>query len=92
MSAGPEDPSGDQAEKLRYWLTYPQELVKSPVVWEVGRRFHLTPNIRQASVTHELGIVCLELSGRREDILSAVRWMEEQGIVVEPVEINVIDS
>ena len=85
-------PGGEEVERQRLWLTYPQKLIQTPVIWEVGARFHLVPNIRQASVTHEIGIVCLELGGRREDIDAAVRWMEDQGIMVEPVEINVIES
>jgi hypothetical protein len=49
-------------------------------------------NVRQASVTDEIGIVCLELEGERAQIKAAIQWMEKQGIRVEPVEINVIES
>jgi len=49
-------------------------------------------NIRQASVTDEIGIVCLELDGKREDVKAAVSWLEKHGVKVEPVEINVIES
>jgi hypothetical protein len=48
--------------------------------------------VRQASVTDEIGIVCLELEGQREDIKAAIQWLEKTGIKVEPVEINVIES
>jgi hypothetical protein len=43
-------------------------------------------------VTDELGIVCLELEGKRADIKAAISWLEKAGINVEPVEINVIES
>lgn len=62
------------------------------MIWQVGTKFNLVPNVRQASVTDEIGIVCLELSGLRKDIKAAVKWMEKLGIRVEPVEINVIES
>jgi hypothetical protein len=49
-------------------------------------------NIRQASVTEEVGIVSLELQGDRAEIKKAIKWMESLGIKVEPVEINVIEG
>ena len=47
-------------------------------------------NIRQASVTDEIGIVCLELQGTRAEVDSAIRWLEKNQVNVEPVEIGVI--
>ncbi|MDA7645421.1 NIL domain-containing protein [bacterium] len=82
----------NEVEQSRLWLMYPPRLIKNPVIWEVGTKFDLVPNVRQASVTDEIGIVCLELSGLRENIKAAVKWMEELGVSVEPVEINVIES
>ncbi len=82
----------NEVEQSRLWLMYPPRLIKTPVIWDVGTKFNLVPNVRQASVTDEIGIVCLELSGLRENIKAAVKWMEELGVSVEPVEINVIES
>ncbi len=42
---------------------YPPKLIKKPFIWEVGHKFKVVTNIRQASVTDEIGIVCLELDG-----------------------------
>lgn len=52
----------------------------------------MVTNIRQASVTDVIGIVTLELDGRRSDIKAAIKWLEKQGVSVQPVEINVIES
>ena len=79
-------------EKRRLWLMYPPKLIKNPVIWELAQKFPVITNVRQASVTDEIGIVCLELDGKREDIKSAIAWLEKTGIKVEPVEINVIES
>lgn len=79
-------------EQSRLWLMYPPRLIKTPIIWQVGSKFDLIPNVRQASVTDEIGIVCLELSGERQNLKAAVKWMEKQGVSVEPVEINVIES
>jgi len=71
---------------------FPPKLIKKPLVWEVGHKFKVVTNVRQASVTDEVGIVCLELDGKREDVKAAIAWLEKQGVNVEPVEISVIES
>jgi hypothetical protein len=52
----------------------------------------LVTNIRQVSVTDEIGVTCLELDGKRDEVKRAIKWLERLGISVEPVEINVIES
>ncbi len=79
-------------EKKRLWLTYPRKTIQRPVIYELGHRFGVVTNLRQASVTEEVGIVSLEVDGPREEIKKAIRWMERLGIKVEPVEINVIEG
>lgn len=79
-------------ETTRLWLMYPAKLITRPVVYELGKMFPVITNIRQASVTPEVGIVCLELEGERAEIQSAIRWLEDLGIKVEPVEIQTIEG
>jgi L-aspartate semialdehyde sulfurtransferase ferredoxin len=74
----------------RFWLMYPPKLIKKPFIWEVGQKFKVVTNIRQCSVTDEIGIVCLELEGKHDEIAAAIKWMEKNGVNVEPVEIGVI--
>jgi ABC-type methionine transport system ATPase subunit len=76
----------------RLWLMYPPRLIKKPFIWEVGHKFKVITNIRQASVTDEIGIVCLELDGARDKVKAAIKWLEKNGVNVEPVEINVMES
>jgi len=71
---------------------YPSRLITRPVVYELGKNFAVVTNVRQASVTPEVGIVSLELEGEREQIKRAIEWLEELGIKVEPVEINTIEG
>jgi ABC-type methionine transport system ATPase subunit len=79
-------------ETKRLWLTYPKKRIQQPVIYELGHKFKVVTNIRQASVTEEVGIVSLELVGERPEIKKAIRWLERLGIKVEPVEINVIEG
>ena len=76
----------------RLWLMFPARLITRPVLWELAKTFPVVTNIRQASVTEEIGLVSLELDGKREDIKKSIAWLEEQGIKVEPVEINTIEG
>jgi L-aspartate semialdehyde sulfurtransferase ferredoxin len=84
--------SPDSPEKKRLWLMYPAKLIQRPIIWELVQKYPVVFNLRQVSVTDEIGIVCLELDGKRSVIKDAIKWLESQGISVEPVEINVIES
>jgi hypothetical protein len=71
---------------------YPPRLIRTPVIWQLGQKYRVVTNVRQASVTDEIGVVCLELEGPRPEIKAAIKWLERMRIRVEPVEINVIES
>jgi len=79
-------------ETSRLWLMYPSRHITRPVIYELGKKFDLVTNVRQASVTPEVGIVSLEIEGERKEIKNAIEWLEELGIKVEPVEINTIEG
>ena len=85
-------PVPDPRQTSRLWLMYPPRLITTPVIWQLSQRFELVTNVRQASVTDEIGVVCLELEGKRSEIKSAIKWLERLGVSVEPVEINVLES
>lgn len=77
-------------QQTRLWLMYPPKLITKPLIWQIGQKFKVITNIRQASVTDEIGIVCLELDGKRADVKAAIKWLEKSGVSVEPVEISAI--
>ena len=76
----------------RLWLMYPARLIQKPVIWELGKKFKVVTNLRQVSVNDDIGIVCLEVDGPRDQVNAGIKWLEKLGIKVEPVEINVIES
>ena len=84
--------AADGNQQTRLWLMYPLKLIKEPLIWQLSQKFPVVTNIRQCSVTDEIGIVSLELAGKRNDIRAAIKWLEKIGVSVEPVEINVIES
>lgn len=82
----------DQQQSSRFWLMYPAKLIQRPLLWQLAKKFEVVTNVRQASINDEIGLVCLELDGKRLEIKNAVKWLEKQGVKVEPIEINVIES
>jgi ABC-type methionine transport system ATPase subunit len=84
--------TGQSRQTTRLWLMYPPRLITQPLIWQLGRKFDVITNVRQASVADEIGLVCLELDGQRAEIKSAINWLEKTGVRVEPIEINVIES
>lgn len=79
-------------QHTRFWLNFPPQLITRPLLWELCRAFPVVTNIRQASITDEVGIVSLSMEGEGEDITKAVAWLEAQGVRVDPVEMNTIAS
>jgi ABC-type methionine transport system ATPase subunit len=79
-------------ETQRFWLTFDGESNRKPLICEMARKFDLVFNIRNASVTPTVGVIALELQGERSVLKEAVAWFESQGVQVEPVEINTIES
>ena len=78
--------------KNRLWLRFHPRLVTQPVVYDLGKKFAVVTNIRQASVNEEIGLVSIELEGEHAEIERAIAWLEEIGVKVEPVEINTIEG
>ncbi|MDE1171082.1 MAG: NIL domain-containing protein [Verrucomicrobium sp.] len=79
-------------EKQRFWLTFTGVLVEKPLICLMGRKFDVIFSIRNSSVTKDVGIIALEIEGERPVIQAAVKWLESEGVQVEPVEINTIEG
>lgn len=78
--------------KQRVKFTFPQELIKEPVIWRLGRDFQLVTNIRRADVTDDRGWVVLELEGEMEEIERGVQWVVELGVRVDPVAGDIVEG
>jgi len=83
--------SGGAEGSRKVWLTFPRTLVGRPLVWEVGQKFDVVTNIRQASVSKEIGIVGLEITGEQEEVKRAIDFLEKEGVSVEPIELDVVE-
>jgi len=78
--------------KQRVKFTFPQELIKEPIIWQLSRDFQLVTNIRRADVTEDRGWVVLELEGEMEEIERGVQWVVERGVRVDPVAGDIVEG
>ncbi len=77
--------------KTRVKLTFPQELIKEPVMFTMADRYDIIPNIRRAKVTETVGEVVLELEGSDDNIKSGIEYMRLKGVHIELVEGDILE-
>jgi ABC-type methionine transport system ATPase subunit len=77
--------------RRRVKLTFPQELIKEPMIFKMAKKYDIMPNIRRARVTEDIGEMVLELDGKEDSLEKGVNFLKQKGIKVEPVEGDVIE-
>jgi ABC-type methionine transport system ATPase subunit len=77
--------------KMRVKLTFPQNLIKEPVIFTMAKQFNVMPNIRRARITETVGEMVLELEGEEANLQKGIVFLKEKGVDVELVEGDVIE-
>ncbi|MGD1075702.1 MAG: NIL domain-containing protein [Thermodesulfovibrionales bacterium] len=77
--------------KRRVKLTFPQHLIREPVIFTMAKKFDVMPNIRRARVTDTVGEMVLELEGADENLATGIQYLKEQGVDVELVEGDIVE-
>ncbi len=77
--------------KKRVRLTFPQHLIKEPVIFTMAKKFDVMPNIRRARVTETVGEMVLEIEGTEENLERGIQSLRDQGVEVELVEGDIIE-
>lgn len=67
----------------RLELTFPEKLIKKPVLYDLVKAYDVIPNIRRANVDEKFGWIVLELSGEDEELDKALAHLGELGIEIE---------
>ena len=73
-------------------LTFPQSLIKEPVIYALAKKYNLVPNIRRAKVTETSGEVTLEIEGNEKDLEAGIQELIAKGVKVEPVTGDVVSG
>ncbi len=69
----------------KVYCTFPKEMIKEPLLYNLGKDFNVIPNIRGASITDEVGLVYLELEGDESEIDKAVTYLRTRKVRVDDV-------
>lgn len=77
--------------KTRVKLTFPQNLIKEPIIFTMAKKYDIIPNIRRARVTETVGEMVLELEGAEESINSGIESLRQHGVDVELVEGDILE-
>ena len=78
--------------KQRVKFTFLGDLVKEPIIYNLGRDFKIVTNIRRADVQEDMGWVVLELEGEDDEIQRGLKWVGTTGVRIDPVSGDVIDG
>ena len=68
---------------VRVKLTFPESLVRQPVVAMLVKDFDVIPDIRRADISDSVGWIICELDGDAAQIEAAVAWLRTEGIGVD---------
>ena len=72
--------------KKRVMFTFPEEVGREPIIYNLGQQFKVVTNIRSADISEEKGWVVLELEGEEKDIEDGIAWVTSKGVRVEIME------
>ena len=78
--------------KRQVMFTFPEELVREPIIYNLSHQFKVVTNIRRADVAENRGWVVLELEGEEAEIERGINWMTKKGVRVDPVIGDVVEG
>lgn len=79
-------PNKEEKTKIRVRLTFPQDQIKEPVLFEMAKKFDIMPNIRRARVTETVGEMMLELTGMEANLEKGIQFLKNKRIKVDHIE------
>jgi len=66
-------------------LNFSRELLKEPIIHNLGQQFCLVTNIHLAEITEDMGWLKVELEGEARQIEDGLAWMMSRGVRVESI-------
>jgi len=78
--------------KRQVMFTFPQELIREPIIYTLSHQFKVVTNIRRADVSEDRGWVVLELEGEEKEIEQGIAWVTAKGVRVDPVIGDIVEG
>jgi len=76
----------------RVRFTFPEDLIREPLIYNLGHQFRVITNVRMADVDETTGWVVLELEGESDEIERSLTWAQEKGVRVDPITGDVVEG
>ena len=78
--------------KRQVMFTFPQGLIKEPIIYNLGQQFKVMTNIRRADISENKGWVVLELEGEESEIEQGITWVTSKGVRIDPVIGDIVEG
>jgi len=78
--------------RRRVHLTFPENQIQEPVIYNLGKQFNIVTNIRRANVEDTLGWVILELDGDERALDDGIRYLQDLGVQVNTISGDVVEG
>jgi ABC-type methionine transport system ATPase subunit len=78
--------------KRQVTFTFPQELIREPIIYTLSHQFKVVTNIRRADISENRGWVVLELEGEEKDLEQGIAWVTSKGVRVDPVIGDIVEG
>ncbi|TKB66629.1 MAG: FeS-binding protein [Nitrospira sp.] len=76
---------------VKVHIQFPEDKIKEPVIYQIGHEYNVVTNVRRADVRETTGWMDLELTGDSAEIERAIVGLRKKGVVVDPIELNVVE-
>ena len=69
--------------RIKVELTIPSDLKDEPLLYQIGHKFKVIPNIIEASFSTEMGWVLLTIEGEEEEIEKLFDYLKTKNVKIE---------
>ena len=76
---------------IKFHIRFPEDKIKEPIIYQIGHEFKVVTNVRRADVRETTGWMDLELIGDSTEIQRAIAGLRKKGVIVDPIELNVVE-
>jgi ABC-type methionine transport system ATPase subunit len=82
----------DEMAKKQVMFTFPEEMIREPIIYNLSHQFKVVSNIRRADISEAKGWVVLELEGEEQEIERGIAWVTAKGVRVDPVIGDIVEG
>ena len=78
--------------KRQVMFTFPEGLIKEPIIYNLSHQFNIVTSIRRADISESKGWVVLELEGEEKEIEQCITWVKSKKVRVDPIIGDIVEG